>query len=271
MPETLNIAEQVGIAVSLAEGQFREFKSAYSGAPGRKQKRGARDICKDIAEALVAFANADGGELLIGIEDDGEVTGTNQYNVEELGLIKAAPKTHVHKETPLQSVLYRETKIDDKRVLYFRIPKGTKYIHLTADGRCLKRNDLETVPVPAEQIQFDRREVVSREYDREFMDGASVADLEPELLKLVTEQVVPGVSVDKCLQYLGLAEYDGGTGLRIRRAALLLFAKSSDRWHPRVQVRILKVSGTNVGAGADYNVTSDATVKTNVIRLVDEA
>ena len=54
--ETLNIADQISIAVSLAEGQFREFKSAYSGAPGHKHKRGTRDICKDVAEALVAFA-----------------------------------------------------------------------------------------------------------------------------------------------------------------------------------------------------------------------
>lgn len=269
--EPLNIADQISIAVSLAEGQFREFKSALSGAPGHKQKRGTKEICKDVAEALVAFANADGGELLVGVEDDGEITGADEFNAEDLALIKAAPKTHVHKDTPLQSVLFREARIGEKKVLYFRISKGTTCVHLTADGRCLRRNDLETLPVPAERIQFERQEVLAREYDREFIDGASVADLEPELLKVVAEQVVPGVSVDRCLQYLGLAEYDGGTGLRVRRAALLLFAKSCDRWHPRVQVRILKVNGSSVGAGADYNITSDATVKTNIVRLVDEA
>jgi ATP-dependent DNA helicase RecG len=59
--------------------------------------------------------------------------------------------------------------------------------------------------------------------------------------------------------------------MRIRRAALLLFAKSTDRWHPRVQVRILKIDGTKLGAGADYNVKSDPTVKANIVRLVDEA
>ncbi|MER8455495.1 putative DNA binding domain-containing protein [Mesorhizobium sp. M0027] len=271
MSEPLNIKEQISIAVSLAEGQFREFKSAYAGPPGQKTKRVLRDICKDVGEALVAFANADGGELLIGVEDDGALTGTDDFTAEEIARIKDAPKSHVHKDTQLQSVLCRDTQIDGKRVIYFRIPKGTKHIYLTSDGRCLKRNDLESVPVPAEQIQFDRREVSSREYDREFVDGASVADLEPEMLKIVAEQVSQGISIDKCLQYLGLAEYDAGSGLRVRRAALLLFAKSSDRWHPRVQVRILRVSGTNLGAGASYNVTSDSTVKTNIFRLIDEA
>lgn len=271
MSEPLNIQDQIAIAVSLAEGQFREFKSAYAGAPGAKTKRSVRDICKDVAEALVAFANADGGELIIGVEDDGTVTGTNDFDFEELKRIKEAPKSHTHKDTPLQSVLCREAEIVGKRVVYFRISKGTKHIHLTSDGRCLKRNDLESVPVPAEQIQFDRREVVSREYDREFVDGASVADLDHDLLKLVAEQVSEGISTDRCLQYLGLAEYEGGTGLRLRRAALLLFAKTSDRWHPRVQVRILKINGTSIGTGVGYNVTSDVTVKTNILKLIDDA
>lgn len=271
MSEPLNIQEQITIAVALSEGQFREFKSAYSGAPGKKEKRSIRDICKDVGEALVAFANADGGELIIGVEDDGVLTGTNDFSAEELARLKEAPKTHVHKETPLQSVLCRDTNIDGKRVVYFRISKGTKLIHLTSDGRCLKRNDLETVPVPVEQIQFDRREVHSREYDREFVDGASVADLDHDLLRIVADQVYEGMSIDKCLQYLGLAEYEGGAGLRVRRGALLLFAKFPDRWHPRLQVRILRINGTALGTGAAYNVSSDSTIKTNIIKLVDEA
>ena len=268
--DPLNIRDQVAIAVSLAEGQFREFKSAYTGPPGRKQKRPVRDICRDIAEALVAFANADGGELLIGVEDDGSVTGTNDLDSDQVAQIKTAPKSHIHKDTPLQSVLCRDAQIDGKTVIYFRVPKGTKHIHLTSDGRCLKRNDLESVPVAAEQIQFDRREVLSREYDREFVDGASVADLQTDLLKVVAEQVSEGISVDKCLQYLGLAEYDGVAGLRLRRAALLLFAKAPDRWHPRLQARILRVNGTSLGTGAAYNVAGDTTVKSNILALIDE-
>lgn len=271
MSEPLNIKEQIELAVSLAEGQFREFKSAYEGPPNNKKNRSVRDISKDVGECLVAFANADGGELLIGVEDDGQLSGVDNFSDEDLEKIRNAYRTHVHKETPLQSVLCREAIIHERRIIYFRVPKGTKQIHLTSDGRCLKRNDLETIPVPAEQIQFDRREVASREFDREFVDGASVADLEHDILKVVAGQVSAGISIDKCLQYLGLAEYDGAVGLRLRRAALLLFSKTPDKWHPRLQVRILKVSGTSVGAGANYNVSNDNTIKNSVLGLIDEA
>lgn len=270
MSDLLNITDQIKIAVSLAEGQFREFKSAYLGPPDQKQRRPVKEICRDVGEALVAFANADGGELLIGVEDDGTLTGTNDFDDNAIANIKLAPRNNVHKDTPLQSVLIRDAIISGKRMIYFRVAKGTKQIHLTSDGRCLKRNDLESSPVPAEQIQFDRREITSREYDREFVDGATVADLDPTLLDSVVDQISKGISADRCLQYLGLAEYEGGAGLRLRRAALLLFAKSPDQWHPRLQTRILKVNGTKVGVGADYNVVSDTTVKTNILRLIDQ-
>jgi ATP-dependent DNA helicase RecG len=209
--------------------------------------------------------------LIIGVEDDGTITGMNDFTDSELDSIKRAPQTNVHSDTPLQSVLFRAVTIDKLKVAYFRIPKGTQCIHLTSDGRCLRRNDLETIPVPPEQIQFSRREVVSREYDREFVDNVSVADLDRDLLKITAEQIASNISVDSCLQYLGLAEFDANLGLRLRRAAVLLFAKLSDKWHPRVQVRILKVDGTSLGSGAAYNIKSDVTVKTNVIRLIDEA
>jgi len=269
MADPLNIIEQIKIAVSLAEGQFREFKSAYQGPPDAKQPRNAREICRDVAEALVAFANADGGELIIGVEDDGALSGTNDLKPDAIEKIKSAPIDHVHKDTPLQSVLTREANIDGKQVIYFRVSKGTKLIHLTSDGRCLRRNDLETVPVPAEQIQFDRQETISREYDREFVDGASVTDLDIDLVEAVAEQISAGISVDRCLQYLGLADYEGGTGLRLRRAALLLFSKNPERWHPRLQSRIIKVKGTELGAGADYNVAADTTIRENILQLVE--
>ena len=271
MSEPLNLRDQVAIAVSLAEGQFREFKSAYEGASGQKQKRPVKAICKDVGEALVAFANADGGELIIGVEDDGTLTGIDDFNAEALEQIRLASTHYVHQDTPLQSVLCRKVKLDDNSVMSFRVTKGTRQIHQTSDGRCLKRNDLETIPVSAETIMYDRREVMSREYDREFVDGASVADLDNDLIEVVAEQISQGISIDRCLQYLGMAVYDGSIGLRLRRAALLLFAKQPERWHPRIQVRIIRVGGTKLGSGATYNVSSDTTINENIVRLIDEA
>ena len=240
------------------------------GPPERKNSRDLKSIARDIGEVLVAFANADGGELLVGVEDDGIISGIHTSNRKSIAALLEAPKSYVHSKTPLPPVRTATLEIDGKLVLYFSTSKSTSYIHLTADGRCLQRRDLEVLPIPAEDILFDRRERESREYDREFVDGAGVSHLDSHLVQSVATQISPGMSNEKCLQYLDLAEYVS-PGLRLKRAALLLFANEPSRWHPRIQVRIIKVDGSELRSGAKYNVRSDRTVSGNILHLVEDA
>lgn len=50
------------------------------------ERKSARVAPKDFSVPLVAMANADGGYLVVGIEDDGTITGIDNYekNVNEL-------------------------------------------------------------------------------------------------------------------------------------------------------------------------------------------
>src|ERR1044072_2888805 len=94
--EFINLEERALTSISLGESHFREFKSALQGPPGKKTARDAKSICQDIGEALVAFANADGGELLIGVEDNGEITGLETASPSYFALMENAPNSHVH-------------------------------------------------------------------------------------------------------------------------------------------------------------------------------
>lgn len=264
------ISERARTAIDLGESHFREFKSALDGAPGQKKKRQVKDITTNIAQTLVAFANADGGELLVGVEDSGEVTGMPDFTPEEIALLQEAPTSRVHADTPLPTVRKYRLNLDGKEILYFSVPKSTEFVHVTSDGRCLQRRDLESVPVAAEAVQFDRRERKSREYDREFVDGVSADDLDLDLVRAVANQVMKGMSAEKCLQYLELGEY-GLSQLRLRRGSLLLFGKSPSKWHPRLQIRILKVDGDSVRTGEEYNVVSDELIAGNILTLAERA
>ena len=265
--EILLIQERLKNDLLLGESHFREFKSAFEGVE-RKRRRKVSLVAKDIGETLVAFANADGGTLIVGAEDDGNISGIN-YPDDRLQVLLDAPKTHVHADTPISGVKSHEVSMQDKTVLVFEVAKGTRYIHLTSDGRCVQRRDTDTVPVASEQIQFERHEQLSREYDRRWMDGASVADLRSDLLQRVTETVSPGLSIEKCLQSLGLGEYAAGT-LRLRTAAVLLFAEDVSRWHPRSELRLQQIGGSELLTGANYNVIRDETHSGNVLQLLSE-
>lgn len=267
--QALLLQERVELAVRIGESHYREFKSAFEGPPGVKRPRDRKDVCADVAKTLVAFANADGGELFVGIEDDGEITGL-QYDADGLEQIKAAYLTHVHKDTPLPKPAVTLVEVGPKRVLYFSIQKGNDFAYLTSDGKCLRRLDLESVPVGAERIQAERLELSSRTWDRANVPAASLDDLDLTLLQQVSNQIAYGVTAEKCLQHLGLAEFTP-LGLRIKAAAALLFAKDVRKFHPGCSVRIFTFNGKERRSGESFNVVKEDIVADNVVRLVETA
>lgn len=267
--ELLKLNERIEIAIQIGESHFREFKSGVQGTVTNKTNRPIKDVCQDISQTLVAFANADGGELLVGIEDDGTITGLN-YNEDLMKALLNAPKSYVLSSTPLPTAKASIVDIGGKKVAYFSIPKGTEYVYITSDGKCLKRRDLESIPVSPDSIQFEREEKKSREYDREFVDNADINDLDKDLLTHVAKEFSKTISPEKFLQHLDLAEFDGSK-LKLRKATLLLFAKNPQKWHPRLQVRILKIKGNEIKSGNEFNVIKDEEVNNNILKLIESA
>jgi ATP-dependent DNA helicase RecG len=267
--ESLKLAERIGVGIDLGESHFREFKSALDRREAQPKPRNPKDLLRTIAEVLIAFANADGGELLLGVEDDGNVTGV-PHKDEILKSMEISWKAYVHESTPLPTPTIRRLTFGNKELLYFAVPKGTAHVHVTSDGRCLQRFDKEIRPVPAERIQYERKEQRSREYDRFFVDGASLKDLDIDLLDSVATRIAQGYSPEKLLQFLNLAEFSHGV-LKLRRSALLLFGKEIIKWHPRCEVRILRVAGTSFEVGEKYNVIQDDSIRGNLITILETA
>ena len=266
MDDVLLLADRVRNNLLLGESHFREFKSALEGRPDNKKPRLTKSICADIGEGLVSFANADGGAILMGVEDDGTITGI-PHSEDDIQTMLSAVKTHIYHNQQLPLTNANKLILDAKTILYFSVNKGTTMIYQLPDGRCVKRKDKATLPVSVNEILFERQEVKSREYDSQFVDGAGVLDLDIGLLQGIADQYITGLSIERYLQQIGLAEY-AENGLRLKRAALLLFATDIDKWHPRSQVRFLKVKGNTLEAGEKYNVISDDLVKGNIFELI---
>ena len=89
--------------------------------------------------------NADGGELFVGVEDDGTVTGI-LYRETQYAMLTEAYQTHIHADTPLPSPTVARVSYESKSILYFQVAKSTQRVHLTSDGRCLRRFDRENRP-----------------------------------------------------------------------------------------------------------------------------
>jgi predicted HTH transcriptional regulator len=80
-----------------------------------------------LARSLVAFANSDGGRLLIGVKDNGAIAGVRSD--EEYYMLEAAASMY---SRPPVSFTSREWTINNKTVVEVIIPKSTARPHYAA-------------------------------------------------------------------------------------------------------------------------------------------
>lgn len=269
MEDILALKERIRNQITIGESDFREFKSAWEGKPGEKKPRKATDICKQIAEALVAFTNTDGGAILIGVEDDGTISGV-PHTEEEVTTMLNAVHSHIMEGHTLPTLHRVSLELDGKVVLFFHVEKGKNKIFQLPDGRVMVRKGDASVPSTINAIEFPRQEQRSREYDNQFVDGATLHDLDLETIRELIDGLPIKLTPEKYLQQFDLASYDFG-GLRLRQAALLLFAKDITRWHKHSEIRIVRVEGTELLSGHQYNVLSDESIPGNIYDLIHNA
>ena len=108
--------------ISQGENNGVEFKSA--------------DVRPEsIAKEIVAFANASGGSILIGIEDDGRITGLNSTKNYEEWIMNIASQS----VNPLIELDYTEHELDAKKIGLVEVPKGKDKPYQTSDNKFLIR------------------------------------------------------------------------------------------------------------------------------------
>lgn len=111
------------------EDQYFERKSLFDGPPHDRKPRARRKVRDQVVEYVAAFANADGGVLILGIEDDGTVTG-HAYNAEDVENILAVP------ERRLRPPLWRGevVRVLEHEVLVFQVDPEPGAVMVVGDG-----------------------------------------------------------------------------------------------------------------------------------------
>ena len=101
--------------IALGENQTQDFKFRI-------------DDQKKIARTLVAFANTDGGSLLIGVKDNGKITGINPE--EEFHMIEGAATLFCKPAVAFETNVWQE---DFRLVLEVIVPANPQRNHTAKD------------------------------------------------------------------------------------------------------------------------------------------
>ena len=253
---------------ALPEGQFFERKSAWDRSAERPRRRKAADIAWDIVETLSAMANADGGELVVGIEDRGEVTGV-PLPEDKLALVLRAAGDRNYVDPPLRFQARRVVATGDLLVLCFSVDWSPD-VHRLADSRTLLRVGDANHPFPSEKIAALKALKVQGLLERSFPPGAALEDIDLDIVTHVAARVAPGSSSEQYLLSRRLVD-SRHDRLIPTLAGLLLFGKDPLRWHPRCYVDIARFEGTARRTGAAFNLVKRVRVEAPIALLIQKA
>jgi ATP-dependent DNA helicase RecG len=221
-----------------------EFKSDLKGLPDR-----------DLVAAVVAMANTEGGLILLGVEDDGTVTGVQPIHQDTGGLaVVIANRTN-----PSVAVRVEAVDWNKKKFLTIQVPKARGIIS-SSEGLLLRRRLM--VSGKPEAVPFYPHELMQRQSAMGLVDPSAMpltaltaGDLNP-LERQRIREAIRRYGGDMSLLPLADEELDGALGLvviidGVRRptlAGLLLMGREEIlRQHaPAHEVAFQVLAGTDV-------------------------
>ena len=241
----------------------------YSTEKQIMDRKSAKIAPRDFSTPIVAMANADGGYLAVGIEDDGTITGIDAFekNLNEL--------LRVPFDFCIPSVEVENTILDvydchgnPNHILRMHVLPSTRVIANQADEVYLRVGD------KSKKLNFEQRlQLVYAKgvkyYEDEPVAGATLRDIDLEYVGKYIEKI--GYTKGDAEYYLR-HNYDFVTAVdgedKISTAAILLFGNNPQRFFPRARLRFVKYDGRKAEVGDRMNVIKDQKFKGRILDQV---
>lgn len=239
----------------------RELQELFSAPEGQTlERKSARIHPRDLANTLIAFANADGGRVLVGIEDDGTVGGidptADREQVERL--LRAAYEFC----TPSVQIEYQFVSGHDRMVLLLDVPVSPR-VHNHTNGRVYLRVLDRDQPLDADEtlrVAFAKGQA---SYEAQPVRGATLEAVDQELVAEYARRRELDQPAERLLRGLNLLVED-----TLTVAGVLLFAREPGRWLPRAGLDLLRFEGTTVELGQAFNLVKREEVVLPLPRLI---
>ena len=210
------------------EHQTLDYKSV------RKIRSGDKGF-KDLSVSCVAFANAQGGKLYIGINDKGEVCGVENAHK----LSEDIP----NKVVSFLGIVAEVNVLDKEGKDYIEIDIAPSDVPISYKGKYYFRSGSTLQELNGAAMQSFVLRKMGRSWDEVTNDRATLSDIDREAVdyfirKGIEAGRVPDdlhkASTEDVLTSLGLIDDNGG----LTNAAVLLFGKTPQRYYPSAVFKI---------------------------------
>lgn len=229
------------------------------------ERKSARIQDKEIAHQISAMANASGGVIAVGIEDNGDITGVtdereNKLRQVPIDFLRTIPNYQVE-------ILLAE---NGEKVFLFHVAPMPDEVIKGKDGEAYLRVGDTSRKLNAEQLLELEYSKGIRSYETQVVNDASIDDLDLGLIQEYCQILNLNVSSPwDILKARGLIKEKEGNWI-VTVAAILLFGKIPTQFLPSARVRFLRYEGTAAGVGSEFNVVKDITIEKPLHYLITE-
>ena len=225
---------------------------------------------KALAVPIVAFANADGGVIAIGVSDKTrKIEGVDQHT-EKLNELLRVPFDFCNPSVPVTCSYLPCTDKDgnENRILLMEVPASSSLHTNQADEAFMRVGDKSRKLTFDERVQlmYDKGE---RYYEDTAVYDATIDDIDMDAVADYAKLVGYGKSP---LQYLR----ENNSFVRINKkgeeevstACILLFGKYPQKFFPRARTRFIRYEGVDEKVGAEMNVIKDVTFEGTILNQI---
>ena len=241
---------------SAKEGQYFDRKSA-------------RKDVNEIARHICAFANASGGKLVIGIEDDGEITGFTRDGAHPVEGFEQAAITDCEPVPEVVPTVVPVANSHGERdaILVLDVRASTdRVIARRKDREVFLRQGDKSVRLQRDQVTALEYDKHQRNFEDEVVDRSSLDDLDPEVMARYKAELGTTAPNDWVLRSRGFL-VDG----HLTSAGVLLFCDNPTRFIPCARVRVLRYDGSKMRTGSRLNIVKDRAFDGPIPKVVEGA
>jgi ATP-dependent DNA helicase RecG len=216
----------------------KEFQNILSQGEGYNIEF-KRSINKDLPKEICAFANASGGKIFIGVNDNNTVPGVKFNNKSASSL-----QNYISSVNPTPEVKVSEIKCGEKKVLVLDCHSGNQkpymalgsiYIRLGANAqKLISPNEIRAFFQEQNKIYFDLSADSRFNYPEDFDNDTFEKFKQRVGIKSGNEQEI-------ILQNLRLLNEDK----QLRNAGILFFGKNPEQLFPHTAIRCMLFKGKN--------------------------
>lgn len=217
---------------------------------GEDSKHQFKEIVKDakkLADEIAAFSNSQGGMIILGVDNGGNITGLTKTDIDKINQhISNATTTNIR---PAVNIITENIQIDNKKVIVIYVNEGINKPYCNNEGAFWVKSGADKRKVTSpEELQRLFQSSGKLYAGESIVEGTSKDDIDILIFNRYFKKVYKkdyeeiDHSLDTLLEKLNLTRNN-----RLNLAGLLLFGKEPSRFRPAFIIKAISFFGDSIG------------------------